>query len=223
MNQNTKLEGFTLVELAISLLIIGLLLAGILGPMSTRIEQKERQATQEILNDIKESLIGFAITNGRLPCPDTNTPADGIEDDCTASTPPIEGVLPWVTLGVSSEDSWANNFTYQVTQIFADTTDGTLCGTATVGVSFELCSVGDITINDHTGVKVVDLIPAVVFSGGQNDFTGTSSLEQENTDGDVIFTFTDYREETNKEFDDLMIWLSPNILKNRMVQAGRLP
>ncbi len=215
-------NGFTLVELAISLLIIGLLLAGILGPMSTRIEQKERQSTQEILNDIQESLIGFAIMNGRLPCPDTDSPANGVENDCTASTPPVEGVLPWVTLGVPSEDSWGNNFIYQVTRVFADTTDGTLCGTATVGVSFELCSVGDITINDHAGGSVVDLIPAVVFSGGHNNFT-SSTLEQENTDGDSTFIFTDYREETNKEFDDLMIWISPNILKNRMVQAGRLP
>ncbi len=221
-----KKNGFTLLELVISLLILGLLFAGILGPLSTRVEQKERQSTQEILDEIKESLYGFAMMNGRLPCPDTDTPADGIENDCTAGTPPVSGVLPWTTLGISGEDSWGNPLTYQVTQSFADTTDGGGCVAplppATVGVSFQLCSIGDITINDEAGSNVVLGIPAVVFSGGKENYTG-SSLETENTNNDAIFAYTDYRQETNKEFDDLMIWISPNILKNRMVQAGRLP
>ena len=231
MNQNTKQEGFTLLELAIALLIIGLLLGGILGPLSTQMEQKDRQGTQEQLNDIGEALLGFAISNGRLPCPDTDN--DGIENrtgtdnSCAAS---VDG-LPWVDLGVAEFDAWREHFTYAVTSDFADDLPGAHnvdanrpnpCGTATVGVSFELCSGGNITIENEAGNTVVDKIPALVFSGGKESYTG-SSLEIENTNGDVKFVHTDYRQEPAKEYDDLMIWLSPNILKNRMVQAGRLP
>ncbi len=223
-----KKNGFTLLELAISLLIVGLLFAGILGPLSTRVEQKERQTTQALLDEIKESLYGFAMVNGRLPCPDTGT--DGVEDPvngvggCSAATG--TGALPYATLGVSKEDSWGSGFTYSMTKLFGDDTDGTgacvIPVTPTLGVSFELCADGDIIIEDEAGNTIVDKIPALVFSGGKEKYTG-SSLETENSNGDIKFVYTDYRQEPTKEFDDLMIWISPNILKNRMVQAGRLP
>ncbi len=259
-----KNKGFTLVELAISLLIIGLLLAGILGPLSTRIEQKDRQGTQDQLNDIKESITGFAITRGRLPCPDCSVTTigscndasvvlnDGIEDrigvvgsqTCAADIGGTNfysiGNVPWVDLGVSEIDAWRAHFTYVVTSDFSDDLPGASnedvgnrpnpCGTATIGVSFELCSGGNLDIDtlDDTGTLVdsVNDIPAVVYTGGKEDHTNQatpSPLESENTDNDNVFFFDDYRKETNNEFDDLMIWISPNILKNRMVQAGRLP
>jgi prepilin-type N-terminal cleavage/methylation domain-containing protein len=63
-------QGFTLIELAIVLFIAGLILAGALGPLATQIEQRERQSTQEILVEIRENLIGYALANGHLPCPD---------------------------------------------------------------------------------------------------------------------------------------------------------
>lgn len=286
----TKNKGFTLVELAISLLIVGLLLAGILGPISTRIEQKNRQGTQDQLNDAKEALLGFALTEGRLPCPDcpsitvgscSTVPTapdelitinDGIEDRLRDSTTQEYycatdritgnyytggsnyysiGNLPFATLGVAEFDAWKTHFTYAVTSDFADELDGANytsptppagapvrpnpCSTAGVGISFELCSGGNLNIQtvDETDttrpiipVPLVNDVPALVFSGTKTDFTDQavpSPLEAENTDNDNVFIYTNYRKETNNEFDDLMIWISPNILKNRMVQAGRLP
>lgn len=243
-----KYKGFTLLEITIVLLILGLLIAGILGPLATRIEQKERQTTQSQLDDLKEALLGFAITNGRLPCPDTDN--NGSENR-TGSTPnqSCDGVvsgafysvggLPWVDIGVTEFDSWREHFTYVVTLDFADEPPGAsnesvanrpnACGTATVGVSFELCSGGNLDIVDAAsgGNPVVNDVPVVVFSTGKH---GTSLLsgeqspdEQENTNGDNIFVYREFSQASGTEFDDLMIWISPNILKNRMVQAGRLP
>lgn len=221
---NNRNKGFTLLELVIALAILGFMLAGLVGPMSTRFEQKERQATQEKLDNIKDALYGFVITNGRLPCPDTG--GDGIEDACDTSAVPVRGAIPWTTLGVIGQDEWRNNFVYQVTREFADTVDGGACGAApppaTVGVSFQLCSVGDITINDANGVSLVVNVPAIVYSGGKTVFA-SSTLEQENSDLDNLFINSDIRNVTNSEYDDMLIWVSPNILKNRMVQAGRLP
>lgn len=272
MNAAHKLKGFSLLELVIVLLILGLLIAGILGPLSIRFEQKQRQETQEILEDIKESLIGFAITEGRLPCPDCRfgdvgscndsnvVLNDGQEDligavgsqVCAADisgTLSAIGNIPWVDLGVRESDAWDRFFTYAVTSDFADETagaaDGTTatrvspCGTATVGVSFELCSRGNLQINKDdepsgiTQVLSVDFIPALVFSGAENNFADQatpSPQESENIDNlflilpdDNIFFSDDIIAVDNNQFDDLMIWISPNILKNRMVQAGRLP
>ena len=73
-----KQGGFTLIEVAIAVVVIALLLGSILGPLSIRIEQADRQETQALLDEIKEALYGFSVTNGRLPCPDTDS--DGSEN-----------------------------------------------------------------------------------------------------------------------------------------------
>ena len=76
-----KHTGFSLLEMVIVLAILGVLIAGIVGPLATRFEQKQRQETFAKLDVIKDAIYGFVITNGRLPCPDTDTtPADGIEN-----------------------------------------------------------------------------------------------------------------------------------------------
>ena len=124
----TKNSGFTLIELAVVIFIVGLLLAGILTPMATSIESERRETQAELYDDIEEALIGFAIVNGRLPCPDCplgaaaaactaggNVINDGIEDQngtgtgngCAVGvTTNVEGNLPWVTLGLAGTDPW---------------------------------------------------------------------------------------------------------------------
>ena len=46
-------EGFTLIELAIVLFILGLLLGTILPPLAAQFEQKRREETQAQLDEIK--------------------------------------------------------------------------------------------------------------------------------------------------------------------------
>ena len=94
--------GFTLIEIAITLVIVALLLGGFIGSMSIRIEQQERQKTQVMMDETKEALYGFAAGNGRLPCPDTN--GDGREDPTIVAVPSATicaadvGDIPWVDL-----------------------------------------------------------------------------------------------------------------------------
>ena len=65
-------KGFSLIELAVVLFIVGLMLGGLLTPLATKVEYENINETSIALNEIKESLLGFAIANGYLPCPDTN-------------------------------------------------------------------------------------------------------------------------------------------------------
>ena len=214
-------QGFTLLEMAVVLVVLGLLLGGILMPLSTQMEKKDRDDTQKVLQDIHDALIGYAMANGRLPCPDTN--GDGITD-MGATCSNVQGTIPWVDLGVGKEDAWGQPFTYSVTGNFADTTDGTGCGTATAGVSFSLCSIADIDILDAAaGNPVANQIPAIVIAHGSNWATTTSADENENTDTDTVFV--DRRPSMNAAptFDDQVIWISSNILKTKLVSAGRLP
>lgn len=231
-------DGFTLIELAIVLLIVGLLLGGLLGPIGTRIEQQEREQTQIQLEDIKEALFGFAVTNGRLPCPAEPTVATGTvgagTEKCSISSG--KGVLPWVALGVVETDAWGRRFTYHVTTSFMDAIAATTvsppptCTTIPTQSSFALCSEGNIKVTDGSN-NISTEIPALVVSHGKNGYgaytpqgspipaTGASTDESKNADSNAIYVSHAY----TSQFDDIVIWLSPNILFNRMVLAGKLP
>ena len=96
-----------------------------------------------------------------------------------------------------------------------------VCSTAT-GISGSVCAAGTALT---TGV------PVVIYSTGKNGGYGGTGLDEaanpnpNSTDNDRAFVSHVPTPSTapNGEFDDIMTWLSPNILYNRMVAAGKLP
>lgn len=131
-------RGFTLAELAVVLVIVSLLLGGMLMPLGSQQEIRDRRETAKALATIAESLIGFALSNGRLPCPAVPTLAAGAGGICpsggsafvagceattgsgaTLACSDLHGVLPWATLGLSESDAWGNRYSYRVALRFA--------------------------------------------------------------------------------------------------------
>jgi len=244
-------QGFTLIELTIVLFIVSLLLGGILGPLSTRLEVEERNKTELQMEEIKSSLVGFALVNGYLPCPDCDsttgncgsaglTANDGIEDgvDGGAGVSPRaghtfescanpEGNLPWGTLGVSETDAWGNRFKYRVTEAYADDDPGTGASCEiTTDMSFQICSSGNIIVSNSSGTLVAADLPAIVVSFGANANDAgnpASTMENENQDLDVNFIDTNYSKVAANQFDDILTWIPNNTLIYRMVQAEKLP
>ncbi len=242
--------GFTLVELAVVLLILGLLLGGLLAPLSAQLDQQSVKETQRKLDEIKEALIGFSLANGRLPCPAdgaiaSGSAGSGVESynpttgQCTIMT---DGVVPWVTLALSETDAWGRRFTYRVRQDWADQVNPAAPATAgctevAAYASFALCSEGNITVKDGSGPSgknVATNVPALIVSHGKNGYgaylpTGTrlpisgDSDEQENTDNNATFVSRAPGKYADDPYDDQLAWIPPAILKNRMVQAGKLP
>jgi len=76
------LEGFSLVEIAVVLVIIAILITAVGIPLATQVEQQKTLETQKRLDSVTEAIYGFAISNGRLPCPATLT-SGGAESFCT--------------------------------------------------------------------------------------------------------------------------------------------
>jgi len=227
-----KTSGFTLIEIAIVLLIISFALGSLLIPLSSSLEQKSIDKAIVQVDELKQATINFVTTNGNLPCPDTNN--DGIEertDNINCDNP--LGTIPFVTLGSPhGTDPWGQPFIYRVTAAFADTTNGTACGTNTTNTSISLCSNADGDINVQGwnlsppvgATQLANGVPAVILSTGRPLSIGPSALEQENTDNDVLYSKTNYGgPNSSMPFNDIVEWISANQLIGVLVRTQQLP
>jgi prepilin-type N-terminal cleavage/methylation domain-containing protein len=101
------IRGFSLIEIAIVLVIISVLLTIVVVPLSTQVEQRRRADTEKQLELIKEAIIGFALANGRFPCA-SRAADNGVESVISAVAGTCNayvGLVPAVTLGLSPIDS----------------------------------------------------------------------------------------------------------------------
>jgi prepilin-type N-terminal cleavage/methylation domain-containing protein len=236
-------RGFTLVELAVVVAVIALLLGSLLVPLTTQVEQRHVAQTDQQLEEIRQALIGYAMINGRLPRP-ANSVTDGTEKlSCTLPTPvqACTGYLPWVALGVSQTDAWGKIFRYSVSPEFASN--------AGFNLSTVAASPKTVVTRDTSGTQqlLANNIVAIVMSYGANNFGTTvdgtaianssaTNTDEQNNDSEFnscgwianCTTFWGRPVATSTgaaggEFDDHVVWVSANVLFNRMVTAGKLP
>ena len=206
-----------MIELSIVLVIVGLVIAGMLVPLSAQMDQKNYNETQKAMAELRDGLIGYASSNGYLPCPDIT--GEGLEDRdsttgaCLAN--PAEGNLPWADLGMGKQDAWGRKYQYRVMKDFANSV-----------TRFTLASAGNSTllmsISDTSGVTLALRVPAVIVSKGKSG-AGTGVNEQENSDGDDNFVSDVPSAVAGNEFDDIVVWVPSTLLFNRMLSAGKLP
>jgi prepilin-type N-terminal cleavage/methylation domain-containing protein len=102
-------NGFSLIELAIGLVIMGLIAVGVISSLSAQTEQRRTVQTREMLIEVRNSLMSFVTTQGRLPCP-ASLLSDGQESIASNSGGIItcsseNGFVPGVTLGLAELDA----------------------------------------------------------------------------------------------------------------------
>jgi len=233
--------GFSLTELAIVLLIVGLLVGGMVTPLSAQLDLRNYRDTKRQLDEIREALLGFAAINGRLPCPDTDTDPVavnyGIEEASCSADATAEGFLPWKTLGVREFDAWGSpwqnppmprqgHWRYRIERQYADAATLRL-RILLAGVSS--CNSTDPFPNDCLKIRNAAAVPmntdterpvAIVFSVGANkQADGENASFEANKSGNPTYQAS----ERSASFDDMMIWISRPMLANRLIAAGRLP
>jgi len=253
-------SGFTLVELAIALVIVALLTGGLLMSLTSQRAIQQRSSTERQLNQIQDAMIGFFAVNGRLPCPATAT-SNGeelfcnSESDCSApDTAPqthgrcgqfTNGFVPGKTLGLSPLDSegrvldgWNNPIRYSITdkEILATSVkyaytkkDGLKTaklenlGLNLLYICKALPSLATPTDCGTAANTLSQVAPLVLHSTGQNGTNTSNGEEVFNLTNGSIFVSHAPTQTAGTEFDDIVVWLSPNILYNRMIAAGKLP
>jgi len=192
-------RGFTLIEIAIVLVILGLLI-GMTLPLFTELtKQKHYTTTKRDMQEIKEALAGYAGIHSRLPFADTN--GDGVGDANQAT-----GTLPYLELGLGAQDAWRNFYAYDVNDRLIVTTDATSFCTALAAIN-----TGDFPQLAFAPGGVGTSQALIVISGSEN-----SILDGENGDGDrnyESFSPTD-------SFDDLVVAFNPNTLYGKLDCGG---
>lgn len=238
--------GFTLVEMAIVLFIVALLLGGLLPTVSAQVDQRRISETSKQLEEIKEALIGYAIIHGRLPCPASagSLGAENFDAGGDASNGKCsnfyDGFVPAATLGLSGTDSsgfaidsWGNRLRYAITKsdgkAFPSANGMKTTGISNLSPDLLVCSnsaasgFSSSSCGTDNALTSAPGVPALVFSTGKNGaYGGTVTDETANLDDNKTFVSHTPTPSPN-EFDDIVIWLSPNVLINRMVTAGQLP
>lgn len=218
-----RAAGFTLAELAVVLVILGLLTGSMLVPLGARMEARDRQHTLDALHDIERALTGFAIIHGRLPCPSTEadpaSPHYGLEDAAPCSMSG-EGRLPWRSLGLTAHDAWGHprrdasddwsgHWRYRVDAAFV---------AAPVGA--HTAPISNLQVRGNDGGAITTLSDsqavAVVFSTGQN-----RRADGHNADYSASTPMYEAGE-ASADFDDLLIWIGRPLLIAHLAHAGRL-
>lgn len=221
--------------------------------LSAQHENLASSETQRRLNEARDALLGFAAANGRLPCPaapattGVELPAGG--GTCTN---PWDGFLPAITLGLSPTnengyalDGWGNPIRYATTTDNATGLCASPCFTTVNGArtawngsvavlklapDLRVCNTATGmsgtggTADCATGTALSNNAVAIVLSRGKNGASVAASAdEQTNGDADRLFVSHTPTPAGTNEFDDHVVWLSANILYNRLISAGRLP
>jgi prepilin-type N-terminal cleavage/methylation domain-containing protein len=180
--------GFTLTELAVVMVIVGLLLASAMYTLSAQMDQRDFQETQQRLSQARDLVLAFALANGRLPCPARYTSAasnsQGLESFCTAASGACsgaetttvqshgncsnyyDGYLPAASLGFGPTDSagfavdaWNNRIRYVVTG------------------SAPACAAGNLVYTSTTNLKTYGIAcqpPDLLLCRSSTGITGSS-------------------------------------------------
>jgi prepilin-type N-terminal cleavage/methylation domain-containing protein len=216
-NAYTQLKGFTLVEMAIVLVIVGLILGGIMMPLSVQMDQHNATSTRATIANVQEALIGYAMANGRFPCP-AAPGALGVESPANAAitgvacTNPLDGFVPGTTLGITPVntngyvvDAWNNPIRYAISPltdltpqfIFTNSNGMKLAGMSWITnksqnppflLSICSTSAGIAGGNCFSATTTLTAQAAfVVFSQGKNFPTIGGADETANTNGDTAF------------------------------------
>lgn len=234
-------QGFSLIELAIVLVIVTLLVGGLAMPLSAQIQARRIAETKKIMEEAREAIFGYAMTHTvdhdgsaltlrrpTLPCPDTD--GDGRENLTGTACTSDSGFFPWVDLGTATQDAWGNRLAYALDPDYGNRGPGNTFNNGGTGDK-QIC---DTSVGSCNVGNVAAAVPVVLVSYGPNGWgarnvngstlqppTSTDELENFSTSAGLdplsyISRPPSGADSPAGEFDDLVVWISSPVLISRV-------
>lgn len=245
-------RGFTLLELLMVLLVVGVLMAGLSMPLTAQVNARRTDETRRTLDEAREALLGFAVTNGRLPCPAGATSrgeeafaAGGNATNGRCSNP-HDGFLPAAALGLAPldeegylRDAWgtrANRVRYAVfgggsavngiPDPFTRSEgmrQATLAGLGAANLLF-ICASGGPVSASSCGPASNQLTRRAAFVlVSLGADAATPPVAGSDSAHNVDANPVFVSHDATETFDDLVAWTPVTLLASRLLAAGRLP
>ena len=188
MNFRNKTKGFTFIEMAIAIAIIGILLGSGLPIARVYIDQYKHTQDRVYISQLKELLIGYMLARGGLP------------DD-------TGNVIPINNIGMTGINAYAGQIRYYANPLLTEATTTndltTLCDMArdiVVGITAStipaICNEVTDTYTDCTNSTVMAF---VIVSSGAN-----RAMEHENGDADFEFENPSKKPNSTNDYDDIV-------------------
>jgi prepilin-type N-terminal cleavage/methylation domain-containing protein len=178
-----KKKGFTLIEMALVIMVIGIIVSAVTSIVPEFIQSGKIKKTQAIVDKNIYAIEGYLAANGRCPCPDTD--GDGLEDrnetvpgwpwwDTCGAGDIYEGGLPYRTIGLSSgQDSWGTALRYAVYDNSTKTNSTYLCEMLE---RFVRRAYDGTFLHTDSGVVKLNQAYAVVSAGPDKDFDDNNTI-----------------------------------------------
>ena len=211
-------KGFTLIEMAIVLVIVGLVISTIATVLPSLIASAKIKKTKAILTKIDYAIQGYVGAGDNLPCPDTN--GDGVSNPTTGACLNYVGTLPFLTLGLSDgRDAWNNVPKYGVYASLENPVPD-MC---TVLAPLAAAPPNDPTLLNVRATTGFVNSAYVIVSGGPKDLANTGEFfDGLNVNTDVTFDLPnrspDYT--AGNMYDDIMIAGSFSSLYGSICSGG---
>lgn len=233
-----KHHGFTLVEMAVVIVIIGLIMAAAMGVGNAQMQASRISSTKQKQEAIKLSLINFITRNNRLPCPAIPTLAPGAVgygmENVGCSDAISIGIIPWRSMGVSEEnasDGYYRRFTYMVALNATTTNQNTIAG-INGGISVHDAIPTSVANQSNICAPIQCLAVAAIISHGINGLgaytpAGTRidmpiGRELENADVGNDIVVSDFSADTANPFDDIVMSVTASDLLTPLTTNGTL-
>ncbi|MGQ7845368.1 type II secretion system protein [Granulosicoccus sp. 3-233] len=238
MGMPARMRGVTLVEMAIVLLILGVLARAVVAPLSAVQAHRQHRDAVSQLETIRNAMWAHVVSRGVLPCPIImdGMMTTGSRTACNH----YAGGVPAAALGLPGPvdgegallDPWNRPYRLAISRPGVDRQDSgepfdwTVEGEASrVGIrqltaDIVVCKQ---SVSGHCPSKSVraDALSFVVFSLGADD--SSAGEQAENLDADQVFVVEEHSVRAEAPFDDLLLWGTAAETIYWMLRAGWLP
>ncbi len=208
MKRNSKPFGFTLIEVALMLVILGLLLGmgvSLIGPLVKRSKLAE---TREAVKAAKEAFVGYAVKNGYLPLQEYMPGQPNTYD-------PNKPGEAFSRVGVKGTDAYGRSLLYLVAEELESdnrTIQGTsACDNQTHALVVDLCSVKTTSMTLKDG-QDRNNVAFIIVSGGENQ-----NIQTDFTIYPMDFPDKDdFYDDINRPepYDDVVLYVTLNELRH---------